>query len=344
MLTRLIAAELAVVLGLVAVACTDDDASSTMPANSPSDSSWRMILPLGSGGHPDEPGSNDSPKWTPGKLPVTMQPILAFNGDLWMTSQTNAWSSSNGVDWLHYTKTDTGSRIWDARLFFKGRLWSFGGMAYSQRAPVNDIWSSTDGTTWKNEGAADWSPRKQHTVIVYRDKLWLFGGADQVKTDFTTVHTLNDVWFSDDGLHWTQVTANAPRSPREGTRAVVLNDAMYMVGAEGEPDVWRFDGTNWTQAATSVPWGPRFGYGANAFDGRLWVLGGYRSDPKDALNDVWYTRDGVTWTEQTEHAPWGPRDPLTVVYKDALWIYSGKHTGANDSWGGDLWAMSAGAQ
>ncbi len=96
MLTQLIAAELAVVLGLVAVACTDDDASSTMPANSPSDSSWRMILPLGSGGHPDEPGSNDSPKWMPGKLPVTMQPILAFNGDLWMTSQTNAWSSSNG--------------------------------------------------------------------------------------------------------------------------------------------------------------------------------------------------------------------------------------------------------
>ncbi len=155
---------------------------------------------------------------------------------------------------------------------------------------------------------------------------------------------MNDVWFSDDGLHWTQVTANAPRSPREGTRAVVLNDAMYMVGAEGEPDVWRFDGTNWTQAATSVPWGPRFGYGANAFDGRLWVLGGYRSDPKDALNDVWYTRDGVTWTEQTEHAPWGPRVPLTVVYKDALWIYSGKHTGANDTWSGDLWAMSAGAQ
>jgi len=31
MLTRLIAAELAVVLGLVAVACTDDDASSTIP-------------------------------------------------------------------------------------------------------------------------------------------------------------------------------------------------------------------------------------------------------------------------------------------------------------------------
>ncbi len=345
MLTRLIAAELAVALGFLVAACSGDDGPSTTPTASPSNSPWQMILPLGSGGHPDEPGSNDKPRWTPGKLPVTMQPILAFNGDLWMTSQTNAWSSSNGVDWLHYAKSDTGSRIWDARLFFKDRLWSFGGMAYSQRAPVNDIWSSTEGTTWRNEGPADWSPRKQHTVIVYRDKLWLFGGADQVKADFTTVHTMNDIWSSDDGLHWTQVTANAPWSPREGAKVVVLNDALYMVGAEGQPDVWRStDGVNWTQAASSVPWGPRFGDAVNAFDGRLWVLGGYRSDPKDALNDVWYSTDGATWTIQMEHAPWGPRDPLTVVYKDKLWIYSGKHTGGDDSWGVDLWAMAAGAQ
>jgi hypothetical protein len=76
----------------------------------------------------------------------------------------------------------------------------------------------------------------------------------------------------------------------------------------------------------------------------MWVLGGYPSDPKDALNDVWYSTDGGNWTAQTEHAPWGPRDPLCVVYQDKLWIYSGKHTGADDSWGGDLWAMGAGTQ
>ena len=337
-----IAATIVVAVGLLAAACSDNDTPSDTA--SAGDSAWQMILPLGSGGHPDEPGSNDIPKWTPGKLPVTMQPIAAFNGDLWMTSQTNAWSSSNAVDWSHYAKTDTGSRIWDARVFFKGRLWSFGGMAYSQRAALNEIWSSADGTTWHDEGRADWSPRKQHAVIVYHDRLWLFGGADQIQSDFKTVHTLNDVWSSDDGLHWTRMTESAPWSTREGASVVVLDDAMYMVGAEGVPDVWRsMDGANWTQVAASVPWGPRFGYAANAFDGKLWVLGGYRSDPRDALNDVWYSRDGATWTLQTEHAPWGPRDPLTVVYKDKLWIFSGKHTGGKDSWGGDLWAMAAAA-
>ncbi|TMB95832.1 MAG: hypothetical protein E6J42_10080 [Chloroflexi bacterium] len=337
-----IAATIVVAVGLLAAACSDNDTPSDTA--SAGDSAWQMILPLGSGGHPDEPGSNDIPKWTPGKLPVTMQPIAAFNGDLWMTSQTNAWSSSNAVDWSHYAKTDTGSRIWDARVFFKGRLWSFGGMAYSQRAALNEIWSSADGTTWHDEGRADWSPRKQHAVIVYHDRLWLFGGADQIQSDFETVHTLNDVWSSDDGLHWTRMTESAPWSTREGASVVVLDDAMYMVGAEGVPDVWRsMDGANWTQVAASVPWGPRFGYAANAFDGKLWVLGGYRSDPRDALNDVWYSRDGATWTLQTEHAPWGPRDPLTVVYKDKLWIFSGKHTGGKDSWGGDLWAMAAAA-
>jgi hypothetical protein len=180
-------------------------------------------------------------------------------------------------------------------------------------------------------------------VVVFEDKLWLLGGADQVASDFKTMHMLNDVWSSEDGLNWTQVTAAAPWSPREGARLVVLGDAMYLVAADGAADVWRTtDGVNWTQVASSVPWGPRFGYGAEAFDGKLWVLGGYLSDPRDALNDVWYSEDGETWTAQTEHAPWGPRDPLTVVYDDRLWIYSGKHTGADDSWGGDLWAMDAG--
>ena len=57
-------------------------------------------------------------------------------------------------------------------------------------------------------------------------------------------------------------------------------------------------------------------------------------------NDIWYSADGVRWTRQTEHAPWGPRSPKTVVFKDRLWIYSGKHTGAPDNWGGDLWQMT----
>jgi hypothetical protein len=83
------------------------------------------------------------------------------------------------------------------------------------------------------------------------------------------------------------------------------------------------------------------GYGRAVFAGRMWVLGGWVDEPTNALNDIWYSTDGVTWNRQAEHAPWGPRSPLVTVFRDRLWIYSGKHTGGSDNWGGDIWQMSA---
>ena len=71
------------------------------------------------------------------------------------------------------------------------------------------------------------------------------------------------------------------------------------------------------------------------------MYSGWHEKPTDPLNDVWYSADGRTWTQQAEHAPWTPPSPRTIAYKDRLWIFSGKHTGAKDSWGGDIWTMSA---
>jgi hypothetical protein len=302
---------------------------------------WELVSPLGTGGFPPERGSFDSPKWTPGRWPLTLEPVVGFNGDLWMMSQTHAWSSRDGLNWTHYPKTDWGERISQAYAFFDGRLWMFGGLRYNDRIPLNDIWSSTDGTRWTNTGNAAWSPRKAQTIIAFRNKLWLFGGADQVKHDFSTVHALDDVWSSDDGLRWTQPTAAAAWSPREGATVIVLKDALYLLGGQGHSDVWRSDdGVNWTQLSPEAEWKPRYGYGTAVFGDKLWVYGGWEGKPTNALNDVWYSTDGKTWVRQAEHAPWAPRSPRTIVYKDKLWIFSGKHTGGKDNWGGDIWTMS----
>src|SRR5439155_11367858 len=58
---------------------------------------WREVLPLGNGGFPPAPGSSDRPLWEPGKFPLTLTPRLAFHGDLWMTAQVVAYSSSDGL-------------------------------------------------------------------------------------------------------------------------------------------------------------------------------------------------------------------------------------------------------
>jgi len=317
-------------------------AGTCVPADRPALSAcWALVAPLGSGGFPPEKGSFDRPKWEPGRWPLTPEPVIGFNGDLWMMSQTHAWSSSDGLHWTHYLKTDWGERINEAYAFFRSRLWMFGGLRYHDRDPLNDIWTSSDGKTWTNLGNAAWSPRKGHTIVVFRNQLWLLAGADKVQPDFSTVHALDDVWRSDDGLHWTQVTAAAAWSPREGAKLVTLKDALYLLGGQGQADVWRSDdGINWTQQSAQADWKPRFGYGAAGFGDWLWVYAGWKGKPTNALNDIWYSTDGKAWLQQTEHAPWAPRSPRTIVYKDRLWIFSGKHTGFTDNWGGDIWTMS----
>jgi hypothetical protein len=311
-----------------------------LPANDGSSSCWEEVRPLGSGGFPPEAGSNDRPQWQPGRWPLTLQPVIAFDNHLWMLSQTHAWSSEDGLTWTHYTKTDWQERIWQEYVFFNNRLWMFGGLRYADRVLLNDVWSSADGIHWQHVGDADWSPRKEQRIVVFGGKLWLFGGADRVAYDFSTEHALDDVWSSDDGVHWTQRLGAAPWSPREEASVVELNGELYMLGAQGQADVWRsHDGVAWTQLSAEADWKPRYGYGTAVFGGRLWVFGGWQGAPTNAFNDIWYSTDGTTWARQTDHAPWAPRSPRTIVYRGRLWIFSGKHSGARDNWGGDIWTM-----
>ena len=44
-----------------------------------------MILPLGSGGFPAIPGSQNTPLWEPGLFPLTMTPHIAYDDALWMS-------------------------------------------------------------------------------------------------------------------------------------------------------------------------------------------------------------------------------------------------------------------
>ena len=94
---------------------------------------WQEILPLGSGGFPAAPGSQNTPVWEPGKFPLTLRPRLAFDDELWMTAQTLAYSSPDGLTWTQHDKTDLGERIYHSIVYFKGKLWMYGGMDYDAR-------------------------------------------------------------------------------------------------------------------------------------------------------------------------------------------------------------------
>jgi hypothetical protein len=344
------------VAAVLAAGCSGDDGSTASPttaaqttvvppascvvAEAASELCWEEVLPLGNGAFPT--GSGNTPEWEPGKFPLTLTPQVAFDGDLWMTAQVVAYSSPDGLVWTEHQKTDTRERIYSSVVFFDDRLWMFGGFDYDTRTFLNDVWVSSDGVTWTNEGPAAWSPRGGHAIVAYRDRLWLLGGADRVADDLSLDRFLNDVWISDDGLVWREATAGAPWPARDYPGAVVFDDALHVVGGQNQADVWRSeDGEAWTLLTDHPGWEVRGGGARAVFDGKLWVFGGWAGETTNALNDVWISSDGVTWEQQAEHAPWAPRAPITVVFDERIWIYSGKHTGAEDNWGGDLWQLRA---
>ena len=120
-------------------------------------------------------------------------------------------------------------------------------------------------------------------------------------------------------------------------------DGLYLLGGQDTAEVWRSsNGRDWTPLVTEADWGGRHDFARVAYDGRLWLFGGWKNRSTDALNDVWYSSDGMSWSRQSDHAPWAPRSPISVVFHDRIWIYSGKHTGFDDNWGGDLWQMITG--
>lgn len=82
-----------------------------------------------------------------------------------------------------------------------------------------------------------------------------------------------------------------------------------------------YDGVfTYTQVTKKAEWKNRFDHAAVAFNGKMWVLGGYnpgevRGDTY--YEDVWSSEDGETWELVTDAAPWKGRRGHTVnVFDD----------------------------
>lgn len=132
---------------------------------------------------------------------------------------------------------------------------------------------------------------------------------------------------------WTQATANAQWSPREGHATLVYNNRLWLLGGdEGggvrKNDVWyTTDGVNWTSATLSAQWSPRKDHAAAVFDNKMWILGGNSGGSPNIMdNEVWYSTDGITWTEVPPQTTsrWAARaDHTALVYNNWLWVMGG---------------------
>lgn len=228
-----------------------------------------------------------------------------YNGRLPGHSAGNeVWSSTNGADWTAATKNPG----WTPRLaagivVFNDRMWVLGGTENyyfgDQTSLKNDVWSTADGKHWEQATAsAQWSPRAYHQAVVLGGKMYVFGGGNYVPE----YQALNDVWSSEDGVHWKQVTESAPWSPRLWFSAVVFRDHMWVLGgwsndpARNWGDVWYSkDGRNWQSLHSETIWKPRHEHSAVCMQDKIWVVGGHA---KPLSNEVWSLELPPDWPQE----------------------------------------------
>tara|TARA_R110002111_G_C6008015_1_gene374377 strand:- start:21435 stop:23612 length:2178 start_codon:yes stop_codon:yes gene_type:complete len=230
--------------------------------------------------------------WIHSDLPMT----IAFKDKMWLmggwyngrleghSAGNQVWSSVDGKQWDQATKeAEWTPRLAAALVEFKGKMWLLGGTENyyfgDDKSLKNDVWSSSDGKEWKLATAdAGWSPRAYHQAAVLNGKIYVFGGGNYTPE----YHATNDVWSSEDGIHWTEETAKAPWHERLWFSSVVYRDRIWVIGgwsnnpAKNKNDAWYSeDGKNWTELKSDVVWKARHEHSAFVFQDKIWLAGGH---------------------------------------------------------------------
>ncbi len=265
--------------------------------SSPDGKAWNLV-------------TRDAP-WKHSDLPMT----LTFNDRMWLmggwyngrlpghSASSEVWSSTDGVKWIQETKKAGWSpRIAAGAVVFKGRMWILGGTENyyfgDEKSLKNDVWSSADGKQWRQDTAsAPWSPRAYHAAVVHHGKIWVMGGGNYVPK----YQAFNDVWCSDDGVHWEQATGQAPWHPRIWFSSVVYRDRIWVMGgwsnnpAQNWNDVWYTrDGKQWTQLNSKVVWKARHEHSAYVLHDKIWVAAGHA---QPLSREVWSLAVPPAWFE-----------------------------------------------
>ena len=254
--------------------------------------------------------STKAAPWVQSDLPVS----LVFKNKMWFMGgrkvpgsecSNKVWSSIDGAKWNLVTSNAGWSpRLAPGFVVFKNKMWVLGGTSdfyhNNDSTMMNDVWSSVDGKHWNLEtDNAGWSKRAHAQAIVFDDKIWIMGGGSRAPKAAAT----NDVWCSEDGVHWTQVTPAAQWGPRLWFSAIVYRDRMWALGGWSDQnhnfgDVWYSkDGKNWTEFKSDVSWSSRHEHSAFVFQDKIWIAGG-AAEPNYKLNsEVWSLNIPENWFE-----------------------------------------------
>lgn len=240
------------------------------------------------------------------------------------------WKSSDrGATWTQLADAPWEKRHTAGWLVHNNKLWVIGGDVNTGHYQ-KDVWSSPDGTNWTQVSGAALPlamGRTLHQVFSHAGKMWIVGG--QTMDEFTPGHEstkpgspyYDDVWSSEDGVTWEQVSSGNAWSPKASIIGSAVKDGfMWLIAGgaydtESNPrvykfDVWRSaDGVTWTQTTSDGGFPARQYNCAVTLGEDLVLIAGYGGAN---IADAWASTDGTLWRE-LRGVPWEARHAASVA-------------------------------
>jgi leucine-zipper-like transcriptional regulator 1 len=273
--------------------------------------------------------------------------LVVFNGRIWIIgghddqigARDDIWYSTNGKDWIQansslgFLKPRAGQNA----VVFRDKLWIIGG-AWGDDHMYGDVWYSDDGIIWtRATPRAEFGPRTQHSSVVFHNRLWIIGGYRTV----TSSQPLQDAWYSNDGVSWTQSTQRVAFMPLERQNLLVFDNKIWNIGNGYTSEIWNSaNGRDWNLVISPGMVPARNSESAVIYNNKLWIIGGYNSTLGN-LADVWYSSDGLDWTQATPNADFlsSKKDyfrSVAVVFDHKIWVIQPYREG--NSFKNEVWA------
>jgi uncharacterized repeat protein (TIGR02543 family) len=232
--------------------------------------------------------------------------LLSVRDTLWIfgggyypgSAQNDVWYSvDTGTNWtLGLAHADWSGRLnhttnYDSitgRFIITGGVGSAGGFK-------SDVWYTTNprGTWTCATTYAAFDSLQSHVSQVLNSTIYVMGGYKQPGS------MTNDIYMSacSDLATWSKISVVGNQwSARCCQGTCTIGNSIYMIaGYEGASvavnDVWRSDDScrTWFQEIVHAPWPLRDSPTAVAWNGKIYLFGGYKWDNTTRLNDCWVT-------------------------------------------------------
>lgn len=280
--------------------------------------------------------------------------VVSFKEKLWLIGgydgyagyhpRSDIWSSSDGMHWEREVQQAPfpGSELHNF-VEFNDKLFLIVGYGYPSKT---EIWSSSNGTSWELiTDDLPFSGRLVLQVASHSGKLWIVGGIETTESTSVEDFTMkNDVWASEDGVVWDQITNDGSFSYSSMQKLISFNSRLWLLGAPRNDftrsEIWSSEnGAVWEQISNEAPFGPRHHHQLIVYADKLWVVGG-DIDPSFGETDVWFSDDGLTWTKSAVDSGMLPRSEHQVVtHLGQLQLLGGQFYGVPTN---EVWASSDG--